>query len=167
PLHDALPSSSSTAFAAITALQVGFPHHHHACFFVKHYFRACPPLINLRHYVLNLQKRDFHDRYSDLLPGASQTARSRATRISSGSRRSAEHTVALSAGEPEVSQGWHHRTPDRTRAGDHVPRAVDGRRRPGPCEPGFPRADEQRHRSLQGRPALPPLGQPGRTQVSG
>ncbi len=37
----------------------------------------------------------------------------------------------------------------------------------GPGQPRLPHRDEQRHRPLQGRPALPPLGQPRHPQVPG
>ena len=36
-----------------------------------------------------------------------------------------------------------------------------------PCQPGLPGPVQQRHRPLQGRPALPPLRQRGHHQVPG
>ena len=57
------------------------------------------------------------------------------------------------------------RAPGRARARGHVPRPVGRRPRRHPDQPRLPRRDEQRHRPLQGRPALPSQRLPGAAEV--
>ena len=59
----------------------------------------------------------------------------------------------------EAPPGVHHRgrhgLPGGAGADDHVPGALGGRPGQRPRQPGLPRAVQQRHRPLQGRPAVP------------
>jgi GGDEF domain-containing protein len=75
--------------------------------------------------------------------------------------RAAKRTAA------RVPQGQDPRADDRARAGDlfRVPWVDDQRR--GAGQPRLPHRDEQRHRPLQGRAALPPVGEPRHPQVPG
>jgi hypothetical protein len=63
--------------------------------------------------------------------------------------------------------GQDFRAPRRARAGDPVPGPLGGRPGAGAGQPRFPHRDEQRHRPVQGRPAVSPLGEPGHPQVPG
>ncbi|MCK7506583.1 MAG: hypothetical protein MZV70_22665 [Desulfobacterales bacterium] len=75
-------------------------------------------------------------------------------------------SLALGAREaPRVPHGEDPRAHRRARARDHVPRALGRRQGRGPGQPRLPHRDEQRHRPLQGRPALPPVGEPRHPQV--
>ncbi len=67
-------------------------------------------------------------------------------------------------GLPRAADPGTHR---RTGAGDHLPRAMDGRPRRRPGQPRVPRRDEQRHRPLQGWAALPPQCVPRGAEVPG
>lgn len=107
-----------------------------------------------------LETGEKNDAIRRRFPRAPEAARSRSARIPPGGGRGAAFPLAVPRGQPALPGSRHHRTHRRTRAGDPVPRALGRRSGPGTGQPWLPGADEQRHRPLQGRPALPPLGQP-------
>jgi hypothetical protein len=71
-----------------------------------------------------------------------------------------ERTPALRRARPA-------RPPGRTRARDHVPRVLGRRPRRGAGQPRLPHPAQHGHRPLQGRPALPPVGEPVDPEVPG
>ena len=112
-----------------------------------------------------LETGEKNDAIRRRFPRAPEAARSRSARIPPGGGRGAAFPLAVPRGQPALPGSRHHRTHRRTRAGDPVPRALGRLSGPGTGQPWLPGADEQRHRPVQGRPALPPLGQPRGTEV--
>ena len=94
------------------------------------------------------------------VPGLRRTAQPRPARVSAGRDRGHGEPVALHLGQQALCGALPPRPADRTRARDHVPRLVGGRPWRGPGQPRLPHPAQLRHRPLQGRPALPPLGEP-------
>ena len=60
-----------------------------------------------------------------------------------------------STAHPEYIESGRHGLPGGAGADHHVPGALGGRPGQGPGQPRLPRAVQQRHRPLQGRPAVP------------
>ena len=105
------------------------------------------------------QSRRVHDRVA-------QAQRQRA-RISSGGRRGGGLGAAGARPPSRISAAEDPRADRGTGAGDPVPGAVDGRRRHHPGQPRLPHRVQQRAGALQGRSALPSVGQPQHPQVPG
>ena len=82
-------------------------------------------------------------------------------------REVAESLAPHIVDQPDPAKDEGAGTHRRTRARHHFPRAVAQRQRRNRDQPRLPHPDEQRHRPLQGRYPLPPLGEPLDPQVPG
>ena len=134
-----------------------------------------------------------HDRTSRTRPGPRASPSSPIHSTLGGSPRMSDpvrdlmaQVVEKNPGEPEFHQAVHEvaesvelvlardpryrdahalRADGRARAGGDVPGPVGGRRGRDPGQPRLPRGDEQRDRPVQGRPAVPPVGEPRAAEV--
>ena len=109
--------------------------------------------------------RALHDRIRRRIHGLAQGQEPGRARVPSGREGSGRVARARPRQAPRVSRSEDPRAHRRAGARDHVPRALGGRQGRDPGQPRLPHPDEQRHRPVQGRPALPPVRQPRHPQV--
>ena len=114
------------------------------------------PCLKLNRRLRNRQstKRNHYGIHSRHPRNRQETQRQR-TRIPASRHRSVRiHRTGDSAAQ-EISGRQNPRAHRRAGTDDQFPRSLAGRQRPDPDQPRLPHPDEQRHRALQGRPALP------------
>ena len=101
------------------------------------------------------------------IPGARRRPQPGPARVPAGRQRGDGKPLALHRPQPALRRARPARSAGGARAHDPVPRELDRRQGRGAGQPRLPHPAQLRHRPLQGRPALPPLGERVDPEVPG